>query len=174
MMDDRVPTHEWRKLVKTYKNMLSWKRIVVFEVCGEKKKCIKKKRWSRITATDVKDNPTNKEECWERVRDLLLVAKFITGDQPFQWIMLSCVASTHSHAAFAPGALALATLLFSAPQGLCTPGWEIIMVSQKLGLSPYRDKAVACASSTKFNRKEPSHSLACSWILLVGLLSRGD
>ena len=61
MMDDRAPIHERRKLVKTYKDVLPRKRIVVAKVCGEtysKKKIIKK--WSRKTATNVKIiDPTN-------------------------------------------------------------------------------------------------------------------
>ena len=61
MMDDRAPTHERRKLGKTYKNALPRKRIVVAEVCGEtySKNDI---RWSRKTATNVKINPTKKGE----------------------------------------------------------------------------------------------------------------
>ena len=43
MIDDNAPTHERRKLVKTYKNVLPLKRIVVAEVCketkNEKKNC---------------------------------------------------------------------------------------------------------------------------------------
>ena len=35
MIDDNTPTHESRKLVKTYKNLLPRKRILVAEVCGE-------------------------------------------------------------------------------------------------------------------------------------------
>ena len=35
MMDDNAPTHERRKLVKTYKIVLLRKRIVVAKVCGE-------------------------------------------------------------------------------------------------------------------------------------------
>ena len=35
MMDDRTPTHERRKLVKTYKNVLPQIWTVVAEVCGE-------------------------------------------------------------------------------------------------------------------------------------------
>ena len=35
MMDDNAPTHERRKPVKTYKNVLPRKRIVVAEVYGE-------------------------------------------------------------------------------------------------------------------------------------------
>ena len=35
MMDDKAPTHERRKLVKTNKNVLPRKRIVVAKVCGE-------------------------------------------------------------------------------------------------------------------------------------------
>ena len=35
MMYDNAPTHERRKLVKTYKNMFPRKQIVVDEVCGE-------------------------------------------------------------------------------------------------------------------------------------------
>ena len=35
MMDDSAPTHERRKLVKAYKNMLPRKQTVVAEVCGE-------------------------------------------------------------------------------------------------------------------------------------------
>ena len=35
MMGDSAPTHERRKLVKTYKNVLPRKRIVVVEVFGE-------------------------------------------------------------------------------------------------------------------------------------------
>ena len=46
MMDDIPPTHERRKLVKTYKNGLPQKRTIVAKVCGEtysKKKRIKKR-----------------------------------------------------------------------------------------------------------------------------------
>ena len=57
MMDDNAPTHERRKLVKTYKNVLSRKRIVVAEVCGETSKNDKKR--SRKKATNKKLNPTN-------------------------------------------------------------------------------------------------------------------
>ena len=35
IMDDSAPTHERRKCVKTYKNVLSRKQTVVTEVCGE-------------------------------------------------------------------------------------------------------------------------------------------
>ena len=35
IMDDSAPIHERRKLVKTYKDVLSRKRIVVAKVCGE-------------------------------------------------------------------------------------------------------------------------------------------
>ena len=35
MVDDSAPIHERRKLVKTYKNVLPQKRIVVAKVCGE-------------------------------------------------------------------------------------------------------------------------------------------
>ena len=35
MMEDSAPTHERRKLVKTYKNVLPRKRTVVAEVSGE-------------------------------------------------------------------------------------------------------------------------------------------
>ena len=54
MMDDSAPIHERRKLVKTYKNVLPRKRIVVAKVCGEtySKKI---KRWSRKTTTNVKN-----------------------------------------------------------------------------------------------------------------------
>ena len=42
MMDDSAPTHERRKLVKTYKNMLPQKRTVAAEVCGESIICFQK------------------------------------------------------------------------------------------------------------------------------------
>ena len=52
-MDDSAPIHERRKLVKTYKNVLPRKRIVVAKVCGGTySKTIK--RWSRKTATNIK------------------------------------------------------------------------------------------------------------------------
>ena len=52
----------------------------------------------------------------------LLFVAWLQMDIGFQdEILLSCVGCPHSHAAFAPKALALATLLTSAPQGLCTP-----------------------------------------------------
>ena len=35
VMDDSAPIHERRKLVKTYKDVLPRKRIVVAKVCGE-------------------------------------------------------------------------------------------------------------------------------------------
>ena len=35
MMDNGAPIHERRKLVKTYKNVLPRKRILVAKVCGE-------------------------------------------------------------------------------------------------------------------------------------------
>ena len=35
MIDDSAPLHERRKLVKTYKNVLPRKLIVVTKVCGE-------------------------------------------------------------------------------------------------------------------------------------------
>ena len=35
MIDDNAPIHERRKLVKTYKNALLRKRIVVAKVCEE-------------------------------------------------------------------------------------------------------------------------------------------
>ena len=38
MMDDNVPTHKRKKLVKTYKDVLPGKRIVVAEVIGETSK----------------------------------------------------------------------------------------------------------------------------------------
>ena len=43
MMDDSAPTHERRKLVKTYKNVLPQKRTVVAKVNWEtySKKCDK-------------------------------------------------------------------------------------------------------------------------------------
>ena len=43
MMDNSASTHERRKLVKTYKNVLPQKRNVVAEACGETylKKCDK-------------------------------------------------------------------------------------------------------------------------------------
>ena len=55
MMDGNAPTHERRKLVKTYKNVLPRNRTVV---CGEtySTNIIK---WSRKTATDV-INPEKK------------------------------------------------------------------------------------------------------------------
>ena len=54
MMDDSAPIHERRKLIKTYKNVLPWKRIVAAKVCGETySKNDKKKRWIRKTATNV-------------------------------------------------------------------------------------------------------------------------
>ena len=34
-IDDSAPTHERRKIVKTYKNVLPRKQIVVAKVCGE-------------------------------------------------------------------------------------------------------------------------------------------
>ena len=34
-MDGVAPTHEIRKLIKTYKNVLPQKQIVVAEECGE-------------------------------------------------------------------------------------------------------------------------------------------
>ena len=52
MMDDRAPTHKRRKVIKTYKNVLHQKQIVVAEVCGETyPKMIK-----RETATNVKND----------------------------------------------------------------------------------------------------------------------
>ena len=63
MMDDKAPTHERRKLVKTSKTVLPQKWIVVAEVCGEtnsKKEMIK--RLSRKTATNVKKKKTYKGE----------------------------------------------------------------------------------------------------------------
>ena len=53
MMDDNAPTHKGRKLVKTYKNVLPRKRIVVAKVCGETYSKNDKMRWSRKTATNV-------------------------------------------------------------------------------------------------------------------------
>ena len=35
MMEDNAPTHETMKLVKTYKNVLCQKQIVIAGVCGE-------------------------------------------------------------------------------------------------------------------------------------------
>ena len=58
MMDDNTPTQERRKLVKTYKNVLPRKQIVVAEVCGESYSK-NDKRWSRKTATNVKIDHTN-------------------------------------------------------------------------------------------------------------------
>ena len=52
MMDDSAPIHERRKLVKTYKNVLPRKRIVVAKVCRETYSKYDK-RWSRKTATNV-------------------------------------------------------------------------------------------------------------------------
>ena len=58
MMDDSAPIHERRKLVKTYKNVLPRKWIVVAKVCGEiYSKMIT--RWRRKMATNVKINSTN-------------------------------------------------------------------------------------------------------------------
>ena len=57
MMDDNAPTHERRKLVKTYKNVLPQKLTVVAEVFGETySKNDKKhtKKWSRKTVTNIK------------------------------------------------------------------------------------------------------------------------
>ena len=54
MMDDNTqPTHERMKLIKTYKNALPPKRIVVVEVCGETYSKEMIKRWSRKTATNL-------------------------------------------------------------------------------------------------------------------------
>ena len=56
MMDDNAPTHKRRKLVKTYKNVLPQKQIVVAKVCGETYSKIKMiKRLSRKTTTNVKN-----------------------------------------------------------------------------------------------------------------------
>ena len=44
MMDDSVPTHKRRKLIKTFKNVLTRKQTVVAKVCGKiysKQKCDK-------------------------------------------------------------------------------------------------------------------------------------
>ena len=46
--------HERRKLVKTYKNVLPRKQIVVAKVCGETYSK-NDKRWSRKMATNVKN-----------------------------------------------------------------------------------------------------------------------
>ena len=55
MMDDSEPTHERRKLFKTYKNLFPRKRTVDAEVCGSGETYSKMiKLWSRKTATDVK------------------------------------------------------------------------------------------------------------------------
>ena len=64
MMDDSAPTNKRRKLVRTYKNVLPWKQVIVAEVCREtysKEKMIK--RWSRKTATDINDknNPVKQK-----------------------------------------------------------------------------------------------------------------
>ena len=55
-MDDSAPTHERTKLVKTYRNMLPRKRIVVAKVCGETYLKMTE-RWSRKTATNLKNEP---------------------------------------------------------------------------------------------------------------------
>ena len=60
MMDDSAPTHERRKLIKTYKKIvLLQKRPIAAEVCGETYSKNDINRWSRKTCTEVKDNPTN-------------------------------------------------------------------------------------------------------------------
>ena len=35
MMDDSVPTHKRRKVIKTYKNKITQKWNVVADICGE-------------------------------------------------------------------------------------------------------------------------------------------
>ena len=54
-MDDSAPIYERRKLVKTYKNVLPQKLIVVAKVCGETYSKNDKRKWSRKTATNVKN-----------------------------------------------------------------------------------------------------------------------
>ena len=53
IMADNAPTLERRKLVKTYKNVLHRKRIVIAEVSGETYCKSDKKKWSRTTATNI-------------------------------------------------------------------------------------------------------------------------
>ena len=70
MMVDNAPIHERRKLVKTYKNVLPRKRIVVAKVYGDTYSKIdkKKKRWSRKTTTNVKNLPHKLKGNAERER----------------------------------------------------------------------------------------------------------
>ena len=59
MMDDSAPTHERRKLVKTYKNVLPQNGLWLLKYARPTPKNIIK--WSRKMATDV-INPINKGE----------------------------------------------------------------------------------------------------------------
>ena len=68
MMDDNAPTHERRKFVKTYKDVLFQKRIVVAEVCRETYSKNDKRR-SRKTATNVNINPHKLKGNAERYYD---------------------------------------------------------------------------------------------------------
>ena len=75
MMEDRSPTHKRRKLVKTYKNVLSRKRTVVAKVCRETYSKTNVIKWSRKTATDV-INPANERETQrERERNTYVTEK---------------------------------------------------------------------------------------------------
>ena len=84
MMNDNAPTHKRRQLIKTYKNVLPQKRIVVAKVCGETYSK-NDKQWCRKTDANVKNNPTNQmgtpitfdDENLENYKDFGLPNQFI-------------------------------------------------------------------------------------------------
>ena len=71
MMDDSAPIHERRKLIKTYKNVLPWKRIVAAKVCGEtyskndKKKEMDKKNGHKCNELTPQINGKRWEREWK-------------------------------------------------------------------------------------------------------------
>ena len=77
MIDDNAPTHERRKLIKTYKNVLPRKQTVFAEVCRETYSRKKSDKMGlKKMATDVinhakKGNAEKKERKKERKIDLM-------------------------------------------------------------------------------------------------------
>ena len=67
MMDDSAPMHERRKLVKTYRNVLPPKRIVVAKVCGE---TYSNKRATPKWVTKSCDNRFDEICGWNNLRDM--------------------------------------------------------------------------------------------------------
>ena len=61
-MDDSAPTHERRKLVKTYKNVLPQKQTVAAEVCGRDLLRMNSKKMEQENGHGRKNNPHIKGE----------------------------------------------------------------------------------------------------------------